>query len=179
MNLGSASFGNPFNTSWGLIDYAGGTYAVSYTASGATTSTALYGYVYQSFPAAAGTPTVTPELSPVQAPTIGGKPLTAAQTGVGVTPTVAWSPPSTGKPSAYHVVVYQLTSSGGATSAMEQVEIVTTTTSLVMPPGLLTGGDEYVLVISAVASPIDASTKPYHSSPTFAQADFLSAIVTP
>jgi hypothetical protein len=177
--LGSASFGSPFNASWGLIDYAGESYGVGYTASGATNATMLYGYVYQTFPPAPGTPTVTPQLSPVQAPTIGGKPLTAAQTGVGLTPAVAWSPPSTGTPTAYHVVVYRLTSSSGATSVMEQAEIVTTTTSIVMPPGLLTGGDEYVFVISAVSSPIDASTKPYHYSPTYAQADFLSAIVTP
>jgi hypothetical protein len=77
------------------------------------------------------------------------------------------------------VVVYQLTNSGGATNFARQGSIVTTTTSIVMPPALLTTGAEYVIVISAVSSPIDASTKPFHLSPTYAQADFLSAIVTP
>jgi hypothetical protein len=179
VNLGNASFGSPFNASWGLVDYAGESFSADYTATGATTATTLYGNVEQTFPPPASTPTVTPQLSPVQTPTIAGKPLTATQTGVGVTPTVAWSVPATGTPSGYYVFVYKLANSGGATQSARLASIVTTTTSIVLPPGLLTSGAEYVLVISAIGSPIDANTKPFHLSPTYAQADFLSAIVTP
>jgi hypothetical protein len=179
VDLGSASFGSPFNANWGIVDYAGAGFAVDYTATGATSSTAMYGYVYQTFPAPTGTPTIAPLLSPVQTPTIAGKPLTATQTGVGLTPTVAWSAPSTGTPSGYFVVVYKLTNSGGSTVVSRQASIATATPSIVMPPGLLTSGAQYVFVISAISSPIDASTKPFHLSPTYAEADFLSAIVTP
>ncbi len=38
---------------------------------------------------------------------------------------------------------------------------------------------KYFLTISAIASPLDATVKPFHFSPTWAQADFLSAIVAP
>jgi hypothetical protein len=179
VTLGSAAYANPFNASWGTVDYAGESFAVKYTAGGATSPATKYGQVFQTFLPPSGTPTVTPALSPVTSATIAGKPLTAVQSGVGLTPTVAWSAPSTGTPNAYHVAVYQLTASGSATSIAEQTVIVTTTTSFVMPPGLLTSGGLYFLNISAVDSPIDASTKPFHASPTWAQADFLSATFSP
>jgi hypothetical protein len=179
IDLGSAAFANPFSAAWGIVDYVGANFIVKYTASGATSPYSANGSVFQTFLPPAGTPTVTPALSPVQSPSIGGQPLTSVQTGVGLTPTIGWSAPTTGTPNAYHVIVFALASSGGATTFTQQAEIVTTTTSVVLPPGLLTSGGQYVLEISAVASPIDASTQPFRLSPTWAQADFLSAIMTP
>ena len=117
---------NPFNATWGTVDYVSESFAVSYQAPGATSAAYAYAQIFETFPPPSGTPTVVPTISPVTAATVAGQPLTASQAGVGVTPTIAWSAPSIGTPTAYHVVLLQLVASGGATTISPLTLIVTT-----------------------------------------------------
>jgi hypothetical protein len=48
-----------------------------------------------------------------------------------------------------------------------------------MPPALLVKGHSYGFTITAFSSPLDATTKPFHWSPTVASADVMTALMTP
>ncbi len=180
VNVGSVSYGNPFPATWGELAYPNVGATVTYTAKGATTGAPLSGTVFSTEPVSqVGTSAIAPVVTPVAAPLINGRSLATAQTGVGPTPTVSWSAPSTGTPTAYRVTLYDVVNASGATNVNYVAEIVTTTTSLPLPPGRLTPGHSYALVITAVTTPIDANTNPYRGSPNYASADYLTALISP
>jgi hypothetical protein len=73
-------------------------------------------------------------------------------TGVGLTPTLAWSPPRVGVPDAYTLTIFRLRASanGRRTQRAGNVtSLVTPHTSLTLPPGLLTAGEFYVFSLTA------------------------------
>jgi hypothetical protein len=179
LTLSSVAYANPFDPAWGELVYAAGTWALSYTAPGASSPASQYGYVYETTPRLNAPATLVPLVSPVQKAEIGGMSATGAVTSVGVTPMLTWAPPATGVASAYHVTVYLLEDTAGATNLTYVAEIVTTTTSVPMPPALLQRGSAYAMTITAIASPLDASTQPFHGSATMASADLLTGVITP
>lgn len=174
---------NPFPAAWGEILYTGTMWQVPFTAPGATSSGPLLGYTYSTMPAGeASTKVLVPLVSPPRSPEIGGKSASGDLEGIGLTPTLSWSAPAVGTPTAYQVTVWEVEiddAYDGGSVIGQQAMIVTTTTNLTLPPGLLQKGHAYALTITAVASPIDATTTPFRSSPSMAVADVVTGLVTP
>jgi hypothetical protein len=180
VNLGTVNYANPFPAAWGTSVYAGESFSVQFTAPGASSATKHYGSVFvQLPPAQAAAGPIHLGVSPVQSPMVDGKSAFGSLAGISLTPVLSWSAPAAGTPTAYRVVVYQVANSGGSSTMQYVTTIATTSTTLPFPPNVLEKGSGYVFVITALVSPIDASTAPFRASPTMASADVLSSMAVP
>jgi len=127
---------------------------------------------------------LVPPLSMVQSPTIGGENLLADRSGVGLTPTLSWSAPSTGTVSFYRVDLTKLVVSGTSTVSQRGASIITRNTSLTLPPGVLTAGAHVVISIAAVGFTSDRSTalladSPFKLANERVEAALSSGVLTP
>ena len=180
-DIGPIAYGNPYPAGWSLFviyEYDAATY---YTAPGATNSHALvtnaYGY----------TPTLPSSTSPIaplvgvaQTPSVNGNSFFANQSGVGLTPTLAWSAPSVGTATFYRVRVYQLINNNGNTRMPIIATLNTQGTSLQMPPGLLAAGQAYVFLINArYTSGLNFAKNPYFQGPSTGYAGVASGVIQP
>jgi len=121
-------------------------------------------------------PILRPRLGPPRAPRVAGLDASKAQAGVGLTPTVSWSPPSLGTPSRYELGLFDRTS---GSPVNWRATVRTTATSFSLPPGLLEAGHVYGLVLAAVSEPNAAPSAPFRSTLPFEQAGTLTAAFTP
>jgi hypothetical protein len=94
---------------------------------------------------------IAPRLGAVGSPTFDGEDATQPIVGGSATPTIAWTPPTTGSAELYHVILRrqdELVPRG------QQVAVFyTADTSLRIPDGLLVSGQSYWVEIDAVADP--------------------------
>ena len=185
MDAGDLFYGNPFPSSWPLFMIYQYSAQTSYRAPGAWNSTSLatgaYGYT-----TALPTPTspIQPLVGTVSRPSIEGSYFFANQTGIGLTPTLSWSPPKVGTADAYAIFVYQLVNNAGNTEYGQIARLQTQRTSITIPPGLLSVGPNtgqgYVFKIQTIYRPgVDVAAKPYVSGPTNASADVISGMMQP
>ena len=93
---------------------------------------------------------VTPRISPVRNVRIAGRDLGSPQTGVGMSPTVRWEAPATGRATQYVVVVRSVTATQATTSATSVARFVTKDTSLRIPSTYLASGGTFLLSLTAV-----------------------------
>jgi hypothetical protein len=176
MNL---RYGNP---------YAGTAIAPAYLAemtfdyqlAGATPRT-ISAFIRQGGPLNAidGVP-LRPLLSPPSMLRINGQPATTERTGVGVRPTISWSPPAIGVPDGYLVSIYELSIVDGATMETLLATIRTRETSVTVPPTILSAGHSYFFVVAAaVNGGIDYQTTPFLRGYPDRVAPAYTRIVTP
>jgi len=181
-DLGKVSYGNPFPpSSWPLFDaYSWVSYAL-YVAPGATNPAAINAQAtgYNTSLPTASSP-IKPLVGVVTNPTISGVNFFSDQIGVGLTPTLKWSPPALGKATYYDVLVFQLSNDSGNTDTAKIASIRTAGTTLSIPQGLLASGFGYVFLIRPWYAPGTNFAKyPYVLGPTFAIADVMSGLVQP
>jgi hypothetical protein len=146
VSSGRMSFGTPLSGDWGIHWIATADRAVpvqigaiqgSFIAS-VRTIAALDGDVQL----------LGPQLGLPRSPRIGGQDLFTARTGVGLTPTLSWDPPSPGPADGYSVMIVQLVGTGNP--PWRYVAFIDTAqTSIALPPGILQGGATYFAVIRA------------------------------
>jgi hypothetical protein len=123
---------------------------------------------------------IVPLLGPIQLPQVNGAAATAPLTGVGPTPTLAWTAPATGTPTSYSVELYRLDASGPASTAIRVVTLVTTGTSLRLPPGVLASGSTYLAMVTARAVAGEApATAPLRTANVFAWASAVTSTFVP
>jgi hypothetical protein len=143
----STTMVDPFPPSWPLFVYVDvGTEAnVVLPASAALTgSFQEEGNVNCSFDASKLPTPLAPAIGPVQQPLIGTQDAFKAQTGVGITPVLAWKPPALGTPTRYLVTVWKLVVSQKAITGSSYVaRMVTQSTQVQVPPGVLVPGGFY------------------------------------
>lgn len=97
----------------------------------------------------AGAPVnVRPSVGPARLPRIDGFDAQLAQPGVGLTPTLSWSPPSIGAATRFTVSVYEQKAQPALRGTITVVG-----TSVVLPPGMLEEGKVYVAVITTAYEP--------------------------
>ncbi len=180
-DLGNVYFGNPFPTTWPL--FAGYQYFANtnYVAPGATNPVAIptnvVGYI-TTMPSP--TNPIRPLVGVATSPSVGGRDFFANLSGIGLTPTLTWAPPSVGRANAYAVFVYQLANNGGNTEYFQIARLQTQGTVLKLPPGLLSSGQAYVFLVRTLYRPgVSVVNKPYVTGPTNATADVISGVMQP
>jgi hypothetical protein len=142
-------------------------YFVDLKAPSATSAWSLKGQIitFQLTMPSAASP-LRPLVSPVKSPTINGNNLFNNQTGVTLTPTLAWTAPDKGTPQAYIVYIYKLTNASGITDGerVGRLYLPGTMTSVQLPAGILETGQAYCVQIRAYAqSGYDPTTAPFKS----------------
>jgi hypothetical protein len=117
-------------------------------------------------------------LGPPRSPRIEGRDAFQAQTGVGLRPTISWSPPRLGAATAYVVRLYW---TGGATAKIASVSLtVYGVTSVRVPDGLLTPGAQYSSTITSVSAPWDKLDRPpFRSGMPYSTSDCMTAVFSP
>ena len=122
---------------------------------------------------------LVPRLSAVVNPTINGVTFEQSVTSAGTTPTIAWSPPTVGTPSAYIVRIARLVSQNGYTAVGQMLTFITGLTSLTVPPGLLVQGQVYSVGVTAVSTSVDLTRAPYRTPLPAAYATYTSLYLIP
>ena len=97
---------------------------------------------------------IAPALGPVKAPQVNGRSLFQPQSGVGLQPTISWSPPAVGAATS---VLVGITPLNGGTTLQATVR---SGTSFTVPPGLLVAGQTYVVTLTAQQAPWDGADAP-------------------
>lgn len=173
----SMSYGNPFPSGWGVVANVNTFYSVSVTVpgSGETRKLGMSMGVSAPIDAFMAGP-IEPALTPVRDVTINGKAAYETMTGVGASPTVSFSPPATGTPSAYAVFIRRvdpMDSSLVATVAVVRTESTTVT----IPPGILEKGTYYYLrIASETGRDLDV---PHKARPDSAYAEAVTGLIAP
>src|SRR5262249_29691808 len=137
------------------------------------------GIEWTTTPAAAQAGPLVPPVSMVRSPKIDDQDLFANRSGVGLTPTLSWTAPSTGTVGFYVVSVNTLAVVGTATVLQGGATLVTRNTSLQLPAGVLTAGVPTVISIAAISFTSDRTAAlladaPFKNSNDRAQA-YLSS----
>jgi hypothetical protein len=179
-DLGPVFYGNPFPAPWPL--YTGYIWSVEvpYKAPGATSSTDLFGSVF-GFGTTLPTTTQPLELliSGPTSPTVNGEKFASHLSGIGLTPTLAWSAPATGTASYYQLFVWRLTKDGTASLVTLIGTLQTSATSLTLPPSLLVSGDAYVFDLWAYTVPTYNVAWPLRFRLPYGAADVMSGVMQP
>jgi hypothetical protein len=120
---------------------------------------------------------LAPAVTPVQSPRIGDVDAFGDLTGVGETPTVSWTAPSVGTPTAYVVEVSRLDAAGGVTSATPVLRHTTAQLKVTVPPGILVAGATYFARVTALVSTVPI-TAPYRGASVLSRASALTGTFT-
>jgi len=176
--IAAFSYGNPIPTYTEVGAVQAG-FDVSYTAEGARGST-FRGRVGFFIPAAGlEGPTHRPLMTPPQSPRLDGKDAFLPVSTKTETPELTWDAPATGTARAYHIDVFQLTSTGGTTTFELTGRIRTRERKINIPPGVMTSGSQYLIRLRAVDAGFDADKQPFQEQLPISFADALTATVTP
>lgn len=180
-DLGDVFYGDPFPPGWPLFVTYQYEAQTSYLAPGATKSTALTTLV-SGYTTAMPTPTspIQPLVGTVASPSVGIGNFFSDQSGIGLTPTLNWAPPSVGTASAYAVFVYQLSDNAGDTQASQIARLQTQSTSITIPPGRLSTGQAYVFKVQSLYRPgVNVAAQPYVLGSINAAAEVISGVMQP
>jgi len=127
---------------------------------------------------------IAPRLGPPQSPTINGIDWLQPQTGVGTTPTIAWSAPRLGAPDVYELDVYHLVDARPPKRLI--ASFATAATSLTLPASVLVAGEQYFFVLIAMnkkptsgSSPPPITAAPFHFADVTDFANGFSAPIAP
>jgi hypothetical protein len=180
-DFGKIPYGNPFPAAWPLFDGYAWLATTNYTAPGATNSapwSTLVDGVNTTLPTS--TSPIKPLVGVVTNPTINGQNFFVDQTGVGLTPTLKWSPPSLGRATFYEVDIVQFSNIGGNTIPTAVITVRTQITVLTIPQGLMSAGQGYAFVIRAWYVPgLNFTKTPFMSGPVSAFTDVISGLMQP
>jgi hypothetical protein len=145
--------------------------------SGAASSAFLFSDVPMSD---VGSARIVPVLSPPTSPRIDGKDAFTPQTGVGLEPTISWSPPRLGTATSYVVNVVPAAYSCDMADQVVGVSAVVRGTSFRMPTGILRTGVSYRVTLTARQAPWDtADAGPFRTGTPLHSAQCVTATLVP
>ncbi len=158
------AYGDPFPTTWTEFAWCR-YYTYRYIQLAGTTPVAISARLlaYRELSTVSQQAPLEPEIGLVVSPQINGNDAfgTTLMTGVGVTPTLSWSPPTVGVASRYYVTVESVLDDGGQTTLQTIATLETASPQAAIPPGILTAGQAYVFEIGARSAPsIDLDATP-------------------
>jgi hypothetical protein len=166
----------------GWLEWCGATYAVpvSYTAPGAANAAVDVAAIERRDDVSGWGAAIAPAISPVLSPRIAGQDATLDPTvPVSTTPTLTWTAPATGAPTAYVVEVWRLDASGPDTVRTLVLHHVTAATKVTVPPGVLRPGAAHYARIRALSTTAPVTVAPYRRANVFSSADALTGTFTP
>ncbi|HEX4381790.1 MAG TPA: hypothetical protein VH083_02530 [Myxococcales bacterium] len=137
---------------------------------------ALVGYLVE-IPVGELPDVVVPTMTPARKPLINGKDAFQPQTGVGLTPTITWTPPATGKASVYVVQINLLSAPDDATT-VGFVQSRVYGTSFTVPAGFLQAGKTYNADIVALQGENDQD-QPFRVGTASVQVDTMTNTFKP
>jgi hypothetical protein len=158
------TYGNPYPVEWpvfGLV-HVGYTESLVVDPGVGGTYQPLLGYERDDL--AAALPAIyTPALSPVRNIMVNGQSAGTDLTGVTTTPTISWTAPAQGTPTAYYVILTSLIYDPNSQFVTAQTALFTTllptTTSFTVPPGVLDNQSKWYFLVEAVSLPNTDLTK--------------------
>lgn len=168
----SFTYGNPYPGAWPQFITATSSARVRYSVrlpdGGTSTPRSFPVYTYSQQPLTGNPSSLTPQVGPARDLRINGAVATGDLTGVGLTPLLSWTTPSTGTVNYYGVRVYELFATGdGGTSRLQVSSLTTTQTQVRLPPGLLVAGKSYHVQVNAVSQPAWDLARPFISGPMY------------
>jgi hypothetical protein len=123
---------------------------------------------------------VKPLISPVRDVRIAGKPLCSPQTGVGLSPTVRWDAPATGRATQYIIALKRLAATSTRTSGTIVATFVTKDRALQIPSTYLASGSTYILSITAINfGRVDRTTDLFGDGLPFESASSITSTFMP
>jgi hypothetical protein len=110
--------------------------------------------------------------------TLDAKDFLSDQTGISVTPTIAWSAPALGTADSYRVNLLNL--GPPSTSILPRAwNFLTTETTLTVPPGVIQPGDQFIVTLAANATPgATTVTAPFRRGTEFSMVMVGSGLMT-
>ncbi|PSH04555.1 MAG: hypothetical protein CXZ00_06975 [Acidobacteria bacterium] len=158
-------YDNPFPRSWPIV-YEIWAYAPAGTGS----------FVHNSYRTTTLPSSFTPQMAPVQNPTINGASLQnpPAIANPDTPITLSWLPPIGHAPDTYSITIHIQGTSGNTTSDTILAQIVTPQTSVTIPAGLLGTGNNYYVTIGAFSATGFSATSPYRQGFPSADASVIS-----
>ena len=169
------AYGNPFPSEWTEVASASFQYAVEHALPGNVTKTHFVSIGVSGLVPAMMGATLKPTLGPPLDVTVGDMPASGPISGVGVAPTVRWSPPSLGTPAIYTVTIRRIDPMGGLTRTV--ASFWTKETSLAIAPGLMAPGSFYYVRVGTGGQWNPKS--PFKGGNTSAFAAALTGVVSP
>ncbi|HZX93444.1 MAG TPA: hypothetical protein VFE90_02935 [Myxococcales bacterium] len=143
-----------------------------------TTATYPMGLAFVSFEPMPADDEIVPVLGPPRLPRIEGRDAFQAQSGVGLRPTLSWSPPRLGGATSYVVRIDQASGPPGPFASISLV--VYGVTSVQVPDGLLAKGSQYAATISSFSAAWDKLDRPpLRSGMPWSMSDCVTAVFTP
>jgi hypothetical protein len=173
-DYGTIAYGQFLGAEWKEVRY------VSYFASAnvpqpGSTELVPASAFFTSFEAMPADDEIVPVLGPPRSPTIQGLDAFAAQSGVGLRPTISWKPPRLGSATSYTVSLFPTDTADGSVSIT-----VYGVTSVQIPAGILKAGKMYSAVITANSAPWDSLDRPvFRLGVPSSSADCATAAFTP
>ena len=130
---------------------------------------------------------IVPVLGPPRLPRIAGRDAFQAQTSVGLTPTISWSPPALGAATSYAVRIDPVTPQNSVIDPVSGTRPVTSisltvygVTSVQVPEGLLQDGVQYAITITSTSAPWDRLDRaPFRTGMPYSSADCVTAVFAP
>ncbi len=181
-----ASYGDPFPGAWSRVVQVGievqGSIAVTLPDGGSSNPASTPGGIGCTYSLAdfAGGKVVQSLLSPVLQPLVNQGSFHSNRSGIGLTPTLSWTPPTAGPPTAYEVQVRQVTVDASNQARVATIALLTTgATSVTVPPGILQMGQTYQFDVLSVLSRGDDETRPLYVHLPRCGASVQSGVMSP
>ncbi len=157
------TYGNPYPSSWQMVGIAHYPFAFSETAPGASRARTLSGAIasWDTLDSLVASP-VEPKLTPAGALAIDGIAATTQREVSNSSPLITWTPPVTGAPNAYRVLLKRYNVSNATLWVQNQFYLPGTASELRIPAGVLAPGAVYALTVTAIDSPnADVTREPF------------------
>lgn len=175
-DYGTVAYGQFLGPSWKEARYVFYTASADVPQPGTATPYTMQLF-FTSFEKIPADEAIVPVLGPPRAPRIEGRDAFQAQTGVGLRPTISWSPPALGAATSYLVQI-------AATSAAPTIPLVSLNvygvTSVQVPEGLLQSGAQYAITITSMSAPWDKLDRaPFRNGMPYSTSDCVTAVFSP
>lgn len=187
LDLGDVAYRNGFPQDYKTLAFGDWEQSADFSLSGAWPADVRAHITMNSLTSPTATQPLSALLGPVTSLRLDGADTFNTQlSGVGLTPTITWNPPTLGVPNFYQVDVIQLTifecfhcAHPFGTESTNVATFQTQRTSLTLPTGVLAPGSTFVLVVTAKnAVALNIESAPLRTTYPFWQADAISQMIT-
>ncbi len=186
-DYGTVAYGQFLGPSWKEARYVTYIADADVPQPGTATPYAMQAF-FASFEPMPAVEAIVPVLGSPRSPRIAGRDAFQAQTAVGLTPTISWSPPALGAATSY---VVRLDAAGplppngvsipvGGPMAVLISLTVYGVTSVQVPDGLLQANGQYAITITSVSAPWDKLDRaPFRTGMPYSTSDCVTAVFSP